>query len=99
MKKKPWLTMISGDHHFMAFDSGEFNLYGGFPIFHCGPIDSRPSCKPYESNIWTSEVFMKRGQYCIFDIYTEKIEGKEKKCLKMKGYQMDTLMTEFDLCE
>ena len=30
---KPWLAMISGDMHMMAFDSGEFNLYGAFPIF------------------------------------------------------------------
>ena len=30
---KRWLVMMSGDTHMTTFDSGEFNLYGGFPIF------------------------------------------------------------------
>ena len=32
-ENKPWLVMISGDHHMLAYDTGEFNLFGGFPIF------------------------------------------------------------------
>lgn len=32
-KGKKWLVMLSGDQHMITFDSGEFNLYGGFPIF------------------------------------------------------------------
>lgn len=42
---KPWLVMISGDSHMLTYDDGSLNLYGGFPIFHCSPLDSSPSCK------------------------------------------------------
>jgi hypothetical protein len=28
-----WLVMMSGDAHMTTFDSGEFNLFGGFPIY------------------------------------------------------------------
>jgi len=36
---KRWLVMMSGDSHMTTFDSGEFNLYGGFPIFQCSSLD------------------------------------------------------------
>ena len=28
-----WLVMVSGDMHMLAYDTGEFNPFGGFPIF------------------------------------------------------------------
>lgn len=42
---KSWLVMLSGDSHMVTFDSGEYNLYGGFPIFQCSDLDSGNSCK------------------------------------------------------
>jgi hypothetical protein len=32
-KLNKFLVMISGDAHSMAYDSGEYNLFGKFPIF------------------------------------------------------------------
>ena len=37
--------MISGDAHNLAYDGGEFNIYGKFPIFQCSSLDKSPSCK------------------------------------------------------
>jgi len=54
-----FFAVVSGDAHHISFDSGEFNVYGEFPIFHCSPLDSNPSCK---WNGWSKGgVSMRRG--------------------------------------
>jgi hypothetical protein len=44
-KLNKFLVMISGDAHSMAYDSGEYNMFGKFPIFQCSPLDRDASCK------------------------------------------------------
>lgn len=87
-----WLAMISGDQHSMSYDNGELNLYGGFPIFQCSAADSKPSCKV---PAWTSQISMRNGQYCMFDIYKTE-EGKQ--CLKFEGFRFDQKVMDADLC-
>ena len=87
--------MISGDRHYIALDSGEYNLYGGFPILHCGAVDSNPKCKMSEIHMWTSRIFMYRGQYCMFEIY----EKDDRKCLKVDAYKMDQKLDTMDFCD
>ncbi len=70
---KPWLVMISGDSHMLTYDDGSFNLYGGFPIYHCSPLDSSPSCK-WQG--WSDYVELSRGQYCNFKV-EKTLDGDE----------------------
>jgi len=57
-KTGTFLVMISGDMHSLAYDTGVFNYYGGFPIYQCSSIDSGPSCK---WNGWSHPgIFMQR---------------------------------------
>ena len=84
--------MISGDAHVLAYDTGELNSYGSFPIFQCAAINSRPSCK---NSGWTDGPFLKRGQYCHFEVHQQ---SNSQSCLKFKGYQMSEMMTEWDTC-
>ena len=54
-----FFVLVSGDQHMMAYDSGEYNAFGDFPIFHCSSLNSNPSCKhPGWSG---SGVYMQRG--------------------------------------
>ncbi len=71
-----WLVMMSGDAHMTTFDSGEFNLFGGFPIYQCSSLDSGSQCK---NPGWSGPVHIRRGQFCKFDIY-ENNNGR--KCLR-----------------
>jgi hypothetical protein len=87
-----WLVMMSGDAHMTTFDSGEFNLYGGFPIFQCSSLDSGSSCK---NPGWSSPVFIRRGSFCKFEIYET---SESQKCLKFEGFRMDTKLMEYDIC-
>jgi hypothetical protein len=52
-KGQPWLVMISGDSHQVSFDDGSANIYGGFPIYQCSPLDAGPSCK---IDTWSEQV-------------------------------------------
>ena len=53
-----FLVMVSGDAHMTAYDSGEFNAYGHFPIFQCSSLNKAPSCK---NGGWSSEPSLRRG--------------------------------------
>ena len=55
---KKWLVMLSGDANVLGHDSGEYNAYGGFPLFHCGSMDAEASCR-HEG--WSSGPFFERG--------------------------------------
>lgn len=37
------MFMVSGDWHGMGFDDGSNNPWGDFPIYHCAPLDAKPS--------------------------------------------------------
>ena len=73
--------MVSGDMHTLTYDSGEYNAYGNFPIFHCAPLDKRNSC---EKSGWSDGPFNKVGQYCNFEI--RKLDNGGKTCIAFKGY-------------
>jgi len=60
-----WLVMLSGGASSLGHDSGDYNVYGGFPVFQCGPIDSIPRCA---NDGWSSGPFLGHGQYCTFEI-------------------------------
>lgn len=54
-----FFALVSGDQHMLAYDSGEYNAFGEFPIFQCSSLNSNPSCKhPGWSG---SGVYMQRG--------------------------------------
>jgi len=58
-KLNKFLVMVSGDAHMLGYDSGEFNLFGKFPIFQCSPLDRDNSCK---WSGWSEPgVFMNKG--------------------------------------
>ena len=77
----------------LAYDSGEFNPYGGFPIFQCGAMDANPSCK---ADGWSRGPFLNRGQYCQFEI--RKL-GESESCIAFEGYQGSKKVTFFDTCD
>jgi len=89
---RPWLVMISGDSHMLTYDDGSMNLYGGFPIFQCSPLDSTPSCK---WPAWSTPVETSRGQYCTFKL-KKKANGEQ--CLHFRGHTMDTVVMSHDVC-
>ena len=90
-----FLVMISGDTHMLAYDSGEYNAYGYFPIFHCSAMDSTPSCK---NSGWSATgASMHREQYCHFEIAPDP-ENAARSCLKFKGFRMHEKLLEFDTC-
>jgi hypothetical protein len=47
---------VSGDMHATAIDTGFNNVWGGFPVFHAGPVDRRESIKggPYTHGPFTN---------------------------------------------
>lgn len=40
------MFMVSGDWHGLGWEDGRNNPWGGFPIYHCSPLDSKPSANP-----------------------------------------------------
>lgn len=40
-----FLGLISGDFHLLSYDTGFRNDEGGFPVFQCAALDSKPTCK------------------------------------------------------
>jgi len=76
-----FFVLVSGDMHMMAYDSGEFNAFGDFPIFHCSSLNSNPSCK---QDGWSDDgVFMNRGQFCNFKFIRQ---SESRTCLLFEGY-------------
>ena len=94
-KLDKFLVMISGDAHMLAYDSGEHNGYGNFPIFQCSSLDSRGSCK---ANGWTSSPSMAREQFCRFEI-TQHPTNPARSCLKAEGFNMKNQLFEFSTCQ
>lgn len=79
--------------HMLAYDSGEFNAYGEFPIYHCSPLNQNPSCKVHG---WSGEgVFLNRGQFCNFKV----IKDAGKTCLLFEGYQLEKLVLTHNTCD
>ena len=46
--------MINGDIRMMTYDTGFLNPFGKFPLFHCGSLDSMPTCK---SGLFSNEIY------------------------------------------
>lgn len=61
------MFIISGDWHGMGFEDGRNNPWGGFPIYHCAPLDSNPSSslQPFPFSEGTS---VNRGQWGKFTV-------------------------------
>lgn len=61
------MFIVSGDWHGMGFDNGTNNKWGGFPIYHCSPLDSNPSATAYPFP-FTDGTSRARGQYGLFTV-------------------------------
>ena len=89
--------MISGDAHMLAYEGGEYNVFGHFPIFQCSAIDASPSCKKKEK--WSeSGIHLNRNQYCQFEISPDPNDS-DKRCLQFKGFSDATQLLEFNTCK
>ena len=85
-----FLVMLNGHMPFLAYDDGQYNAVGKFPIFHCGPLDAIPKCK------WSGwDAFeINNGQYCRFTVTS----GPERTCLDFEGYHMGELKMSHAIC-
>lgn len=75
----------------MTYDDGSNNIYGGFPIFQCSPLDATPACKQPG---WSTPVETQRGQYCHFTL----TQTNGEQCLKFDGYHMDKVKMSHLIC-
>ena len=77
----------------MAYDSGNFNAYGEFPIFQCSSLNSNPSCKQPG---WSGDgVFMHRGQFCNFKFIRQ---SETQTCMHFEGYVMSERVLQYNTC-
>ena len=44
-EKNKFLVMLNGHMPMLAYDDGQYNVIGKFPLIHCGPLDAIPKCK------------------------------------------------------